>query len=771
MRKDYRPVPMEEKLAQWERDNHVASAGSYYVHMALSHYYFGEYEKADECLIGVRRYLSGLTDNVLKRQWHVFLVLNALKLYERGVRFDNRNELMAGIGPIIAKIETWASLGPLLKPYLAFLYAELERVTGDFRDARSLYLDAINLAQEQDYTFLEAYLNECLGEMLSQAGHGSSKLYFQEAARLYKKCHAERKEISLIEKHPESFEEEKYVYSQPEVEPSYILPDLDVDYLMKSSLAISAEIEQDALMRKIMNVVIESSGAQHGYLLIEDKGNLFVRAESHVAEKQLTRTLNQRLEDAEGICKAIVRYVYRTCERVILSNASEQGMFKDNPEVQDLHLTSVLCLPVIKQSHVIGVLYLENRLAESVFTSVKTQMTELLTSQAAISLENARLVEKEQLLGQTRDLNSRLQATSLRAQEQAEEAKRRAAEISAIFTSMAEGVAVYGNDGEVVLANPAYYAITGYTAEQPKLPIAERAEQVGITTSEGQPISPEEWPPMRALKGETVLGQVVQYRRSDGKVTWLSVSAAPIIMDGRTQGSVLTMIDITAVHELQEEREDFLRAVSHDLRNPLGIVMGQAQLIQRNSDKAGLVRHGAGTIGRSARRMNAMIQDLVDSMRFESGQLRLEKQPLELGPLLADLLERNKGVLEVGRVRVDIPKDLSPVLADPDGLDRILTNLVSNALKYSSSDTEVLIKADKIGTEAKISVVDQGVGMAPEVLPHIFDRYYRASDSSKQESLGLGLFICRVLVEAHGGKINVESELGKGSTFSFTLPR
>lgn len=173
---------------------------------------------------------------------------------------------------------------------------------------------------------------------------------------------------------------------------SYTLPDLDLDYLMKSAQAISAEVEQDALMKKIMHVVIESSGAQHGYLLIEEEGELFIRAESHVADKEAARTFNQKLEEGGEICKAIVRYVYRTGERVILSNAAQEGIFKDNPEVQILQLHSVLCLPVIKKSRLIGMLYLENRLSDGVFTAEKAGMTELLMLQAAIALENARLV-------------------------------------------------------------------------------------------------------------------------------------------------------------------------------------------------------------------------------------------------------------------------------------------------------------------------------------------------------------------------------------------
>ena len=394
MKKDYAPILMEEQLKRWERDNHIASAGSYCVHMGLAHYYFGEHEQAQVYLDEVRRYLSGLTDNVLKRQWHVFLILNALKMYERGQGFKNEDELLAEIRPIIKKVEQWAALGPLLKPYLAFLYAELERVTGSFREARSLYLDAINSAHEQKYIFLEGHLHECLGEMLLNEAQCSERVYFAEAGRLYKKCHAERKEIDLIERHPDYFEGEKPSGSHFEVESGdRTLPDLDVEYLMRSSLAISAEIERDTLLKKIMNIVIESSGAQHGYLLIAEDGALMIRAESHIGERQ-ARAVNQNLDDAAGICKAIVRYVYRTGERALLDNALQEGMFKDNPEVQDLQLRSVLCLPVVKLSRMIGILYLENRLSDGVFTSGKTQMTELLTSQAAISLQNSRLMEE-----------------------------------------------------------------------------------------------------------------------------------------------------------------------------------------------------------------------------------------------------------------------------------------------------------------------------------------------------------------------------------------
>lgn len=401
MRQGCRPVPMEEKLERWERENHVASAGSYYVLRALAHYYLGEHAQAGRCLARVRRYLSGLTDNVLKRQWHVFLVLNALKLYERGEGERDLEALRAEVDPLMARIESWAALGPLLQPYLALARAELERVTGSPREARSLYLDALAQAQRQEYLFLEGYLYQALGELCLERGLGSERLYFAEAARLYRRCRAQRLEQSLLERHPEEDgeEPEPAPLASPGAPPGATLPDLDLDYLTKSALAIAAATDREALPRRILQLVLESSGAQRGYLLIEEGGALVLRAESHAARQEPARALSLPLEQAGEICKAMVRYVHRTGERLILGNAAGEGEFRDNPEVQGLKLRSVLCLPLVRQSSRLGVLYLENRLAEAVFSAEKTRMTELLLLQAGLALENARLVAQAQEQG------------------------------------------------------------------------------------------------------------------------------------------------------------------------------------------------------------------------------------------------------------------------------------------------------------------------------------------------------------------------------------
>jgi C4-dicarboxylate-specific signal transduction histidine kinase len=141
--------------------------------------------------------------------------------------------------------------------------------------------------------------------------------------------------------------------------------------------------------------VLESSGAQHGYLLIKDADELRVAAESHVGEKHIVNRQHLSLDQTRSsISRAIVNYVLRTRKKVLLHDAIAEGEFQDTPEVQALKLRSVLCLPIIKQKELIGLLYLENRLSAGVFTAERTDMTELLTAQAAISLENARLLEQ-----------------------------------------------------------------------------------------------------------------------------------------------------------------------------------------------------------------------------------------------------------------------------------------------------------------------------------------------------------------------------------------
>lgn len=225
------------------------------------------------------------------------------------------------------------------------------------------------------------------------------------------------------------------------------------------------------------------------------------------------------------------------------------------------------------------------------------------------------------------------------------------------------------------------------------------------------------------------------------------------------------VVTIRQLRHTTEQREDLLRAVSHDLRNPLQIVVLQAQRLQRYVDER--TRRPTAAILAASRRMDRMLRDLADAARSEGGGIDLARRAVPLRPFVAELLELSEGAMEAQRVENEVPEDLPPVLADPDRLDRILANLVGNALKYTQE--RVVVRAAAEGGQVRVEVSDRGTGIAEGDLPRIFDRYYRGQ-RHEGEGLGLGLFIVRKLVEAHGGQIWAESRPGDGSTFTFTLP-
>ena len=165
-----------------------------------------------------------------------------------------------------------------------------------------------------------------------------------------------------------------------------------------------------------------------------------------------------------------------------------------------------------------------------------------------------------------------------------------------------------------------------------------------------------------------------------------------------------------------------------------------------------------------------MLGDLVDAATVESGHVVLKRRPVDLAAFADEVRERLAGIVPKDRVRVTMPKGLPAVDIDPQRFERVLVNLVTNGLKYSPPASAVTIGATSQDGRVVVSVVDEGSGIAAEDLPRIFDKYYRSSEARAQSGLGLGLFIARLLVEAHGGRIWAESSAGRGTTFKIALP-
>jgi two-component system, OmpR family, phosphate regulon sensor histidine kinase PhoR len=230
--------------------------------------------------------------------------------------------------------------------------------------------------------------------------------------------------------------------------------------------------------------------------------------------------------------------------------------------------------------------------------------------------------------------------------------------------------------------------------------------------------------------------------------------------------------DISRQRELDRLRAEFVANVSHELRTPLALIKGYATTLLNpgmalDETKA---RHFLSNVVLAADRLDRMIDDLLCASRLETDQLSLHPQRFDLALTVYGLLAWFQPHAKGCRLVADLPPGGLMVWADPDRVEQVLANLLTNAVKYSPPARTITVQGRLVGTpcRAVVHVVDEGLGIAPEHLPRIFDRFYLPETSKK--GIGLGLYICKELVEAMGGEIWAVSEVGKGSTFSFTLP-
>lgn len=353
------------------------------------------------------------------------------------------------------------------------------------------------------------------------------------------------------------------------------------------------------------------------------------------------------------------------------------------------------------------------------------------------------------------------------------EVEHRATELDATLNSIADGVVIYDLHGNILRMNAMGQHMTAYSSPERQLAYESRMAARRMTHADGAPFTPEETPLARVLQhDETVTGEVMVLH-SPERVIWLSVTAAPIYTpDKRKLGVIATMTDITALHELQERERRYLYTLAHNLRAPASLIKGNLELLLEKvqpSDTVAPYQKLVDALQHALYRMSLMVDNFYLVSRLEEEAITLHTTPVALSPYIHELIARFDMVLDTSRIQVDIPSDLPPVKVEPRYLDTILLSLLENAQKFSPAQTPISINAHRQDGEVVISVTDQGIGVSLEDIPHIFDRFYRVEHMRKAEGFGLGLYIVKRLVEAHGGFIWVESEVGKGSTFFFTL--
>ncbi|HYI11521.1 MAG TPA: ATP-binding protein [Thermoanaerobaculia bacterium] len=349
----------------------------------------------------------------------------------------------------------------------------------------------------------------------------------------------------------------------------------------------------------------------------------------------------------------------------------------------------------------------------------------------------------------------------------------RSARLDSILGSMTDGLWVYDANGGVVDVNQAALNMFGLSSR------AEAEEhgsfaKLNLRDAEGRPVGPSDMPYARALSGQTVPDYLAQAKHLiTGRDLDLSIAAAPIESRGIV-GAVLVIRDITALQELDRKKDEFLSVASHELRTPLTTIKGYTQLLAQTVDdlqpeeRATYINAVLGEI----ERMMGLISELLDVSRIETNRLQIHPQPIRWLQFIEGRISAFRVQHPSRDIRFDVNATETSVVADPDRMRQVVDNLLSNALKYSAEGTDIDVRVVRENGYVATSVTDHGIGIPRDEIPQLFERFHRARNVSSRYygGLGLGLYIARAIVEAHGGFITVESEEGTGSTFTMKLP-
>ncbi|RZL17142.1 MAG: hypothetical protein EOO89_09375, partial [Pedobacter sp.] len=259
----------------------------------------------------------------------------------------------------------------------------------------------------------------------------------------------------------------------------------------------------------------------------------------------------------------------------------------------------------------------------------------------------------------------------------------------------------------------------------------------------------------------------------DGSLHWIRVQAKVFYTGDQKKAQKLlgTILDITDYKKLQQQKDDFISIASHELKTPLTSLKASLQLLQRQKDRGNfeLLPRLIDQAGKSMEKISGLVEDLLNVSRLNAGTIQIKRSHFLIKTLIDDC---SMNVKDAGMQKIILQGDLwAEVFADENRIEQVLNNFVTNAMKYAPDSPVITIRVEQDAGALKVAVTDQGPGIAQDQLPHLFDRYFRADESGRQVSgLGLGLYISAEIIERHGGTIGVESELGKGSTFWFSLP-
>lgn len=745
----------EQELANAIANNDRNQLHYLYLNKLILNYLFGEAKEAKKNALSAEIYLDGVTAMIAAPIFHFYDSLAHLAVFAEVSNLE-QEVILNRIKVSQEKIQKWADYAPMNYLHKFYLVeAERHRVLGGKLEAIEMYDRAISLAKENGYLNEEALAHELAAKFY--LGWGKKKIaqvYLTDAYYAYARWGAKAKVEDLEKRYPQLLDpilnQKKSIYTDETIAlmnsgtisstSSNVSELLDLGTIMKASQTLSGEIQLDKLLSILMQVVMENAGAEKCNFILQKAGNLVIEA-TGISGAEIKVLESIPIETSNELPQSVINYVFRTQEYVIFNDLYNEINQPESPiqNVNDPYIIqhqpkSVLCLPIQHQGKAIGILYLENNLAIGAFTPDRLELLKVLSSQAAISIENAQLYANLEAKVEERTLELSQALSNLKATQEGLIQSEKMAALGQLVAGVAHEVntplgAIRSSAGNVskfldqTLEDlPALFQSFSLEEGQIFSDLLHRSLQQSATLS---------------TKEERKLKRALRSQLETSEIEMVDTVADRLVMMG-----VYDEIDC-CLPLLQ--RQDSLHLLE-------------------TAYKLSELKRGIATINTATDRASKVVFALKTYARYEQSG---EKTTASIAEGIETILTLYQNQLKQGVEVVTNYAKIPPILCYPDELNQVWTNLIHNALQAMDNRGTLTIGLTEHDRLVKISVTDSGKGIPEEIKAKIFEPFFTTKAAG--EGSGLGLDIVKKIVEKHQGKIELESIPGK-TTFNIFLP-
>jgi PAS domain S-box-containing protein len=835
--------PVVQKMYKRYRDGSLL--GFLYILQLFLCYLFDLPAIAQEQATQAKKYLDTVSNTPLKVMFHFYLALTELAIYDQRHPLSEKEQINFWENLHIHQTELghYACYAPMnFQHKWDLLEAEKQRILGNHIRAIELYEQAITGAQANKYIQEQALANELAAKFYLGWGKTKiAKVYMIEAYYCYAIWGAKAKITQLEQQYPELLQQvlERH---QSHISSSKIANDysshasdergkssistshssnsyhLDFATIMKASQAISGELQQEQLIAKLTEVIMENTGAQKSVFLLPHNDDWQIVAVGKLTEpsssdqechEEITINFPEQIicqyqNNIDDLPTSLIYYVAHIQKNLVFSDLSTELSFSRDPYVQAYQPQSVLCLPILKQNTVKGILYLENNQARGAFSARHLEIVQILTTQVSISIENSALytsLEKshQALAIAHSELAKHSEDLEAKVNERTTEIETQKTFLRNIIDAVPNPIFVKDLDHHFILANQALADVFNTTIDQ----------LIGKSDIDFCP-NPSDYEQYHYFDNQAIQTrqtQIIEESFTDhgGKVHYFRSIKKPFILNDQTVYLLGVAVDITDYKETQEElstakaiadqanqaKSEFLANMSHELRTPLNGILGYAQLIERSSGDINSQKDNLRIIRQCGNHLLNLINDILDLSKIEAQKMEIHPQDFHF---LSFLL----GISQMARIRaeqknlvfnyVEDPRLPEAICADEKRLGQALLNLLGNAVKFTDQGSVTFmvrildrypahsffhpIEPNKVEERVlvRFSIQDTGVGISPEQIKKIFLPFEQVGSRSRQiEGTGLGLAISEKILHLMNSQIHVSSNLGEGSMFFFDL--